>query len=57
MLFSDWQVSPSTSNFELDRGWVSVWIKMASKWVCEALYLWSVIAPAVMPNRDFGYSA
>ena len=104
MLFSDWQVSSSTSAFELDHGWVSTWVKMASKWVymcaspplfplnscndhrppltvrlwrlrvsatrllslpasplrrwvCELLYLWSVVAPALMPNRDFGYSA
>ena len=57
MLFSDWQVSSSTTAYELDHGWISTWVKMASKWVCELLYLWSVVAPALMPDRDFGYSA
>jgi len=56
MLFSNWQVSPTTSEFEIDQGWISTWIKIASKWVCELLYIWTVIAPAVLPNRDFGFS-
>lgn len=57
MLFTYWQVSPSTSEFQIDQGWISTWVKMASKWACELLYLWSVIAPAIFPNRDFGYKS
>mmetsp|Transcript_36425 Transcript_36425/g.81073 ORF Transcript_36425/g.81073 Transcript_36425/m.81073 type:complete len:392 (+) Transcript_36425:260-1435(+) len=54
MLFSNWQVSPSTEDFELDQGWISTWVKIVSKWVCELLYVWTVIAPALFPDRDFG---
>lgn len=53
MLFTNWQISASTQKFELGTGWASVWVTMGSKWFCEALYLWTVIAPAVLRNRDF----
>lgn len=55
MLFTNWDVSPSTKEFSIDQGWGSTWCKMASKWVVEILYTWTVIAPALFPNRDFGY--
>ncbi|KXZ53768.1 hypothetical protein GPECTOR_6g686 [Gonium pectorale] len=54
MLFTNWAVSGSTSAFEIDRGWASTWVKMASSWACAALYGWTVIAPAVLRGRDFG---
>jgi len=53
MLFTNWQVSANTSKFELGTGWASTWVTMGSKWFCEALYLWTVVAPAVLKNRDF----
>ncbi|EGS21564.1 uncharacterized protein CTHT_0034250 [Thermochaetoides thermophila DSM 1495] len=33
--------------------WAS-WVKIVSSWVCYALYIWSLIAPVLMPDR-FGY--
>lgn len=57
MLFSFWEVSPSTSEFEIDRGTISAWVKIASKWASEALYIWTVVAPAIFQSRDFGYSS
>ena len=53
MLFTNWQVFTSTSAFELSKGWASTWAKIGSKWFCEALYCWTVVAPAVLRNRDF----
>lgn len=32
----------------------SMWIRIASSWACAALYGWSLLAPAVLPER-FGY--
>lgn len=53
MLFTNWQVSSNTTKFELGTGWTSTWITMGSKWFCELLYLWTVVAPAVLRDRDF----
>ncbi|MEW5304282.1 MAG: hypothetical protein WDW36_006903 [Sanguina aurantia] len=57
MLFTSWAVSTDTQSYTLDKGWASTWVKMASKWLCELLYIWTVIAPALFPNRDFSMSA
>ncbi|PNH11311.1 putative serine incorporator [Tetrabaena socialis] len=54
MLFTNWAVSRSTVAFEIDRGWASTWVKIVSSWACAALYGWTVVAPAVLQNRDFG---
>jgi hypothetical protein len=41
------------ARFEMNGGWASIWATMGSKWFCEALYAWTVLAPAVLRNRDF----
>jgi hypothetical protein len=38
-----------------DMGWVSVGVKWACCAVCGALYLWTIFAPLVFPDRDFGF--
>ncbi|KAG6462088.1 probable serine incorporator isoform X2 [Manduca sexta] len=31
----------------------SMWIKITSSWMCVGLYVWTLVAPAVFPDRDF----
>ncbi|CAH0747311.1 unnamed protein product [Diatraea saccharalis] len=31
----------------------SMWIKITSSWLCIGLYIWTLAAPAVFPDRDF----
>jgi hypothetical protein len=31
----------------------SVWVKIISSWFCIAIYVWTCIAPALFPDRDF----
>lgn len=35
-------------------GRVAMWIQAAGQWIAILIYLWSLIAPKVFPNRDFG---
>lgn len=35
----------------IGRSFTVVWVKILSAWVCHALYVWSCIAPVVMPER------
>ena len=37
----------------MDQGWGSVWVKMVSVWVTAGLHAWTLVAPAVFPDRDF----
>ena len=36
-------------------GLAPVWIKIVTSWICAGIYAWTVVAPAVLPDRDFGY--
>lgn len=31
----------------------SMWIKITSSWLCVGLYVWTLVAPAMFPDRDF----
>jgi serine incorporator 1/3 len=31
----------------------SLWVKIVSSWICAVLYMWTCIAPALFPDRDF----
>ncbi|XP_026726116.1 probable serine incorporator isoform X3 [Trichoplusia ni] len=31
----------------------SMWIKITSSWLCVGLYVWTLVAPAVFPDREF----
>jgi len=52
MLFVNWTTS---SSIYMDTGSAAYWIKFASSWLCHLLYGWSLIAPLVLSDRDFGY--
>jgi len=50
MLLTDWgEATDAKSN----PGMTSVWIQIASQWLCCILYTWSLVAPYVCNNRDF----
>lgn len=36
-----------------DVGNISMWMIIASQWVVLVLYLWTLIAPRLFPDRDF----
>ncbi|XP_009644129.2 serine incorporator 2 [Egretta garzetta] len=33
--------------------WTAVWVKICSSWAGLLLYLWTLVAPLVLPDRDF----
>ena len=37
----------------VDVGWGSVAVKSAQQWGMALLYMWTLIAPLVFPDRDF----
>ena len=50
MLFVDWTDGSSAQA----AGWPSVWVKVTCGFFSGGLYLWALVAPLVLPNRDFG---
>jgi len=35
----------------IGRSETSMWMRVVSSWVCMLLYIWSLVAPMVMPER------
>ncbi|KAF7656184.1 hypothetical protein LDENG_00045440 [Lucifuga dentata] len=51
MTLTNWY-SPNT-DYTVSSKWPAVWVKMSSSWVCLALYVWTLVAPIILTNRDF----
>ncbi|XP_018364574.1 PREDICTED: probable serine incorporator isoform X2 [Trachymyrmex cornetzi] len=52
MTLTNWY-KPNSSLDTLNANNASMWVKIISSWMCLALYVWSLVAPAIFPNRDF----
>ncbi|KAH8118099.1 TMS membrane protein/tumor differentially expressed protein [Phellopilus nigrolimitatus] len=61
MLLTDWNVvktspigasSPDPEDdVYIGRSEVAMWMRVVSSWVCMLLYIWSLLAPVLMPDR------
>ncbi|XP_009996995.1 PREDICTED: serine incorporator 3 [Chaetura pelagica] len=52
MTLTNWY-SPDADFKTMTSKWPAVWVKITSSWVCLLLYLWTLVAPVVLTNRDF----
>jgi len=54
MLLTNWSVISGYGDTpKTDSGWVSVVVKISSCLFAGLLYLWTIFAPAILPNRDW----
>lgn len=44
-------IDPSKDFAPVGRSYWASWVKIISAWVCYAIYIWSLVAPVVMPDR------
>ncbi|KAL1756805.1 serine incorporator/TMS membrane protein [Schizophyllum commune] len=60
MLLTDWNVvskqpqpgdDDPDSDVYIGRSEVAMWMRVVSSWVCIVLYMWSLLAPVLMPDR------
>ncbi|XP_069544393.1 serine incorporator 1-like [Brachyistius frenatus] len=51
MTLTSWY-SPNT-DYTITSKWPSVWVKISSSWLCLALYIWTLVAPMILTDRDF----
>eukprot|EP00238_Polyblepharides_amylifera_P010540 CAMPEP_0196576496 /NCGR_PEP_ID=MMETSP1081-20130531/5732_1 /TAXON_ID=36882 /ORGANISM="Pyramimonas amylifera, Strain CCMP720" /LENGTH=333 /DNA_ID=CAMNT_0041895111 /DNA_START=241 /DNA_END=1240 /DNA_ORIENTATION=+ len=40
MLLSAWSLNGTSEEWELDRGWISVWVKIVAQWITGFIYTW-----------------
>ncbi|XP_029990290.1 serine incorporator 1 [Sphaeramia orbicularis] len=51
MTLTNWY-SPE-ADYTVTSKWPAVWVKISSSWLCLALYIWTLVAPMILTNRDF----
>lgn len=56
MLMSDWRTvyNPGHDTATVDSGLAAMWVKIVSSWIGIGLYIWTLIAPVVLPDREWG---
>ncbi|NWW03823.1 SERC2 protein, partial [Oreocharis arfaki] len=52
MTLTNWY-RPDESLQVLRSPWTAVWVKISSSWAGLLLYLWTLVAPLLLPDRDF----
>ena len=52
MLMTGWGSGGEEKDL-LDVGWTSMWVKIICQWATAGLYLWTLVAPALYPDRIF----
>jgi len=56
MTLTNWYSPNSNSDLATISGnAAAMWVKIISSWLCAAIYLWTMIAPLILVDRDFGY--
>ncbi|XP_077382037.1 serine incorporator 2 [Festucalex cinctus] len=52
MTLTNWYF-PDTSTQAMRSSMPAVWLKVCSSWLGLSLYLWTLVAPLIFPDRDF----
>jgi len=53
MLFTGWNLSSTTIVGQFDIGPMSMWMKIVSSWIAALMYIWSMVGPKLLPNREW----
>jgi len=53
MIFTNWATDTASDHVAKQRGNLNLSINIASEWLCFLLYLWTLCAPKIFPNRAF----
>lgn len=53
MLLTGWGNAGREGKDIIDVGWPSVYVKIGSLWITAGLYVWTLVAPLIFPDREF----
>eukprot|EP01130_Rhizamoeba_saxonica_P010164 TRINITY_DN4167_c0_g1_i1.p1 TRINITY_DN4167_c0_g1~~TRINITY_DN4167_c0_g1_i1.p1 ORF type:complete len:445 (-),score=51.91 TRINITY_DN4167_c0_g1_i1:746-2080(-) len=53
VIVHDVDIDHIESSISVDQGMASVWTKAISSWVTFLIYIWTIVAPVLYPNREF----
>ncbi|CAK5111600.1 unnamed protein product [Meloidogyne enterolobii] len=55
MTLTSWYTPTNLNLKEINNNMASVWVRIVSSWLCVGIYIWTLIAPALFPDRDFNF--
>jgi len=56
MTLTNWYSPDANSSIgDISSNSAAMWVKIISSWLCAAIYIWTLIAPCILTDRDFGY--
>jgi len=56
MTLTNWYAPGNDVTIEtISANMSAVWVKIISSWMCFGLYMWTLVAPMVLPDRDFSF--
>ncbi len=54
MTLTNWYSPGDDVNIQsINANMSAVWVKIISAWLCVAIYVWTLAAPVLLPDRDF----
>jgi len=55
MLMTDWHTvyNPGSDLATVDTGLAALWVKTVSSWLCHGIFMWTLVAPLLFPDRDW----
>jgi len=53
MTLTQWG-NPGSDLASMSSNSAAVWVKIVSSWLCAGLYIWTLVAPVILTDRDFG---
>jgi hypothetical protein len=54
MIVTHWGQTGDDTLWQTGKGFLARWVNIGASWVIIALYVWTLIAPFVCPDREFG---
>jgi hypothetical protein len=54
MLLTDWGSGAEANLSRPEGGKTAMWVKVLSQWATMLIYTWTLAAPSLFPDRDFG---
>ncbi|CAM6091506.1 unnamed protein product [Calypogeia fissa] len=53
MLFVGWNLHQTAHKWSIDVGWASVWVKIVNEWLTALVYIWCMVGPFILRDREF----
>ena len=54
MTLTNWY-SPGNDISSISSNMSAVWVKIVSSWLCAGIYIWTLMAPVLLPDREFSF--